>query len=71
MELPLSKLFTLLNSQLNEVFDYVPGVDANEKPPTTVAREGEMMIDDTFLQLHKTMKTSDEEKEGEPVKSEG
>jgi len=70
MELPLSKLFTLLNSQLNEVFDYVPGIDREVRPPTTVARDEEMLIDDTFLNLHRAMKSSDEDKKEELVKSE-
>jgi formate dehydrogenase subunit beta len=71
MELPLSKLFTLMNSQLNEIFDYEPGVDVEERPPTTVARDDEMMIDDTFLNISTIMKTSDEDKKKEQVKSEG
>ena len=71
MELPLSKLFTLVNSQLNEIFDYVPGTDVEERPPTTVARDEEMMIDDTFLNITTIMKTSEKDKKKEPVKSEG
>ncbi|MFX1578838.1 MAG: Coenzyme F420 hydrogenase/dehydrogenase, beta subunit C-terminal domain [Promethearchaeota archaeon] len=71
MELPLSKLFTLLNSQLREVFDYEPGIDVNERPPTTTARDEELMIDDTFLQLTSMVQTKSDEKKKEPVKSEG
>ena len=71
MELPLSKLFTLMNSQLSEIFDYVPGIDVEERPPTTVARDEEMLIDDTFLNISSIMKTSDEGKKGAPVRSEG
>ncbi len=71
MELPLSKLFTFLNSQLSEVFDYVPGIDVEERPPTTVSRDEEMLIDDTFLQLSTVMKKSDEQKKKETVESEG
>lgn len=56
MELPLSKLFTLMNSQLNDIFDYEPGVDVEERPPTTVARDEELQIDDTFLNITTIMK---------------
>ena len=60
MELPLSKLFTLLNSKLSEVFDYVPGIDREQRPPTTVAKDEELLIDDTFLRITSAMKKSDE-----------
>jgi hypothetical protein len=65
MELPLSKLFTLVNSKLNEVFKYVPGIDLEEGPPTVVARTEELQIDDTFLNITTIMKSSDEEKKKE------
>jgi len=71
MELPLSKLFLLLNSQLSDIFDYVPGIDVEERPPTTVARDEEMLIDDTFLNISSMMKTSYEKKKKEPIESEG
>jgi formate dehydrogenase subunit beta len=71
MELPLSKLFTLLNSQLSEIFDYTPGINIEERPPTTAARDEELMIDDTFLNISTIMKTSNKDKEKEPIKSEG
>jgi len=60
-----------MNSQLNEIFDYEPGVDVEERPPTTVVRDEEMQIDDTFLNISTMMKTSDEDKKKESVKSEG
>jgi len=59
MELPLSKLFTLLNSKLSEIFEYVPGIDVEQGPPTTVARDEEQQIDDTFLNIASLMKKSD------------
>jgi formate dehydrogenase subunit beta len=67
MELPLSRLFTLLNSKLSEIFDYVPGIDREQGPPTTVAKDEELRIDDTFLGIESTMKARDEVKEGELV----
>ena len=59
MELPLSKLFTLVNSKLSEIFDYVPGIDREQGPPTTVARDEELLIDDTFLNITTMAKSSD------------
>ncbi|MHA3964326.1 MAG: Coenzyme F420 hydrogenase/dehydrogenase, beta subunit C-terminal domain [Candidatus Thorarchaeota archaeon SMTZ1-45] len=69
MELPLSKLFTLLNSKLSEIFDYVPGIDVEQGPPTTIARDEELMIDDTFLKISSIMKTSRVEKKEELMTS--
>ncbi|MFX1578987.1 MAG: 4Fe-4S dicluster domain-containing protein, partial [Promethearchaeota archaeon] len=71
MELPLSKLFTLLNSQLSEIFDYVPGVNIEDRPPTTVARDEELLIDDTFLNISSIMKTRDEDRKKKAVSSSG
>ncbi len=65
MELPLSKLFTLLNSKLSEIFDYVPGIDLEQGPPITVARVEELQIDDTFLNIASMTKTSDENQKKE------
>ena len=69
MELPLSKLFTLLNSKLSEIFDYVPGTDREQRPPTTVARDEELMIDDTFLNIESVMKAPHSPKEKEAAVS--
>ena len=56
MDLPLSKLFTLLNSQLNDVFDYVPGVDIEQGQPLSNAVLRELQVDDTFLDIRAIMK---------------
>jgi formate dehydrogenase subunit beta len=69
MELPLSKLFTLLNSKLSDIFDYVPGIDREQGPPTTVARDEELMVDDTFLNIESIMKTTDNVKKKEAATS--
>ncbi|MGY5863610.1 MAG: Coenzyme F420 hydrogenase/dehydrogenase, beta subunit C-terminal domain [Candidatus Thorarchaeota archaeon] len=67
MELPLSKLFTLLNSKLNEIFEYEPGIDVEQGPPTTVVRNEEQMIDETFLDVASMMKASVGDKEKDSV----
>ncbi|MBN2228403.1 MAG: Coenzyme F420 hydrogenase/dehydrogenase, beta subunit C-terminal domain [Candidatus Thorarchaeota archaeon] len=51
MELPLTKLFTLLNSRLSEVFDYKSGVDLDQGPPLNTANVQELSIDDVFLDV--------------------
>ena len=51
MELPLSKLFSLLNSQLSKVFDYISGTDIEQGPPLNTAMVEEMNIDDVFLDV--------------------
>jgi len=51
MELPLSKLFSLINSRLSEVFDYTSGTDIEQGPPLNTAMVEEMEIDDVFLDV--------------------
>jgi formate dehydrogenase subunit beta len=51
MELPLSLLCSFLNSELTEIFEYTPGIHIEEEPPLTTAREGELQIQDTFLDI--------------------
>ena len=51
MELPLSKLFSLLNSNLCSVFEYTPGLDVEQGPPMITARIEELQMDDTFLDI--------------------
>lgn len=51
MELPLSKLFSLLNSRLSEVFDYTSGTDIEQGPPLNTAMTEELQIDDVFLDV--------------------
>jgi formate dehydrogenase subunit beta len=51
MELPLSKLFSLLNSNLCSVFEYTPGLDVEQGPPLITARIEELQVEDTFLDL--------------------
>jgi formate dehydrogenase subunit beta len=56
MDLPLSKMFTLLSSRLSDVFEYVPGVDIEQGPPLSNAMTREIQIDDTFLDIEAIMK---------------
>lgn len=51
MELPLSILYTLLQSRLGEVFDYTPGVDVEQDPPLMAVTDQELQIEDTFLDV--------------------
>ncbi|MHA1614620.1 MAG: Coenzyme F420 hydrogenase/dehydrogenase, beta subunit C-terminal domain [Candidatus Thorarchaeota archaeon] len=57
MELPLSKLFSLLNSKLSEVFDYTSGVDLDQGTPLNTAMAEEMNIDDVFLDVSSLTKS--------------
>ncbi len=49
MELPLSKLYTLLHKKLSTLFDYRPGLDVEQPPPLLAINEEEKQIDNTFL----------------------
>jgi formate dehydrogenase subunit beta len=51
MELPLSLLCSFLNRELAAIFGYTPGIDIEERPPLTTASEGELQIQDTFLDI--------------------
>ncbi len=55
MELPLSKLFNYLNWKLRDIFQYIPGVDREQLPPLIKAKDAEMQIDDTFLDIAEIM----------------
>ncbi|MFO7836411.1 MAG: Coenzyme F420 hydrogenase/dehydrogenase, beta subunit C-terminal domain [Candidatus Thorarchaeota archaeon] len=51
VELPLSKLFTILHRRLSDVFQYTPGIDVEEHPPVIGITDEESSVDDTFLDL--------------------
>ncbi len=40
--LPVSSLFSLIGSQLQDMFDYVPGKDPEEEAPVSVFKEEEL-----------------------------
>ncbi len=41
-QLPVSKVFTLIGKELQEMFDYVPGRDVGEEAPVSVFKENEL-----------------------------
>ena len=43
--LPISSLFSLIGSELQEMFEYVPGRDAAEEPPVSVFKEDELQTE--------------------------
>jgi formate dehydrogenase subunit beta len=46
VEIPLSKLYFMLNQELSLMFEYVPGIDVEKRPPLTVVTDEELKIDD-------------------------
>jgi formate dehydrogenase subunit beta len=46
MEIPLTRLYHMLNRELSAMFDYVPGMDLSDYPPLTTVTEEEAHIDD-------------------------
>jgi ferredoxin len=50
MEIPLSKLYLMLNQELSSIFKYISGMNIEEKPPLTVeTTDEELSIDDVNL----------------------
>jgi len=45
MEIPLTRLYSVLNRELADIFDYKPGVDIDQPPPLTTVTEQELSID--------------------------
>lgn len=52
-EIPLTRLYLMLNIKLSQMFDYVSGMDVEQKPPLIAAKEEEASIDDIDLFLAK------------------
>jgi formate dehydrogenase subunit beta len=46
MEIPLTRLYHMLNRELCSMFDYTPGMDVNEYPPLTTVTNEELHIED-------------------------
>ncbi len=59
MDIPLSKLFTLLNTELSKIFKYIPGIDVEQAPPLTKASDKELQIEDTFLDISSILLMTD------------
>ncbi|MHA1603059.1 MAG: Coenzyme F420 hydrogenase/dehydrogenase, beta subunit C-terminal domain, partial [Candidatus Freyarchaeota archaeon] len=53
MEIPISKLFHMLNKELSPLFEYVPGRAADQSPPLTVVTDEELRVDEPYLFLKK------------------
>ncbi|MBD3157648.1 MAG: formate dehydrogenase [Candidatus Lokiarchaeota archaeon] len=51
MELPLTKLFTIVHKRLSSIFEYTPGIDEEEPPPLLAITDEESNIDDVFLDI--------------------
>ncbi|MCK4728919.1 MAG: Coenzyme F420 hydrogenase/dehydrogenase, beta subunit C-terminal domain, partial [Desulfobacterales bacterium] len=46
MEIPLTRLYHMLNRELSSMFDYIPGMDVSDYPPLTTVTDEELAIDD-------------------------
>jgi len=46
MEIPLTRLYHMLNRELSAMFDYVPGMDLKDDPPLTTVTDEEAHIED-------------------------
>ena len=44
MEIPLTKLYYMLNRELASMFDYVPGMDISDYPPLTTVTDEEFYV---------------------------
>jgi len=44
-QLPVSSLFRLIGSELQEMFEYVPGRDLEEEPPVSIFQENELQTE--------------------------
>jgi formate dehydrogenase subunit beta len=49
MEIPLTRLYHMLNRELSSLFGYVPGVDVTEYPPLTTVTHEELHIEDVNI----------------------
>jgi formate dehydrogenase subunit beta len=52
-EIPLTRLYLMLNNKLSPMFDYVSGMDVEQKPPLIAAKDEEASIDDIDIFLAK------------------
>jgi hypothetical protein len=58
MELPLSRLYAFLHSELKPVFHYIPGMDVDQIPPLVKASNEELYIEDTFFDISSSISAS-------------
>jgi len=45
MEIPLTRLYHMLNRELSSMFGYVPGMDLSDYPPLTTVTDEELHIE--------------------------
>jgi len=46
MEIPLTRLYHMLNRELSSMFDYMPGMDVTDYPPLTIVTDEELQIEE-------------------------
>ena len=46
MEIPLTRLYHMLNRELSFMFGYVPGMDVTEYPPLTTVTHEELHVEE-------------------------
>ena len=46
MEIPLTRLYHMLNTELSSLFDYTPGMDVSDYPPLTTVTDEEALIEE-------------------------
>jgi formate dehydrogenase subunit beta len=49
MEIPLTRLYNFLNTELFDIFDYKPGLDPDAPPPLTIVTDRELAIDAPYI----------------------
>ena len=49
MEIPLTRLYHMLNRELSSMFGYVPGLDVGEYPPLTIVSPEELHIEEVDI----------------------
>jgi hypothetical protein len=46
MEIPMTRLYHMLNNELSSMFGYVPGMDVSDYPPLTIVTDEELHIEE-------------------------
>ena len=49
MEIPLTRLYHMLNRELSALFGYVPGMDVGDYPPLTIVCPEELHIEEVDM----------------------
>ncbi len=56
MEIPLTKLYYMLNCELSSLFDYIPGMDVSNYPPLTTVTDEELHIEEVNVLRRKQLR---------------